>query len=239
MSKVKVGIFTDPHSSLYVISTRTRRPSLSIGKIKRIMDIFKAEGVEYVLCLGDLIDDCGSEEQTGEMIRIIMDLVRSYGMPFYTLYGNHDCHNFPKDKFCEIAQVEAEPHSIRIGDSLLVFLDANFYNDGSTYEPGHNLWTNTYIPQDQLDFYADAWKNTDAESVYVFTHQNLDPECEARHIVNNSEEVRAELVKCPKLKGVYQGHYHKGHENVVDGIPYHTIPALCEGENMPYVIFEA
>ncbi|MBR6680138.1 MAG: metallophosphoesterase [Clostridia bacterium] len=238
MSKVKVGIFTDPHSSLFIVSTRTRRPSLSIGKIKRVMDIFKAEGVEYVLCLGDLIDDCGGEEQTGEMIRIIMDLVRSYGIPVYTLYGNHDCHNFPKEKFCEIAQVEPEPHSIRVGDSLLVFLDANFYDDGSTYEPGHTLWTNTYIPQEQLDFYADAWKNTDADEVYVFTHQNLDPECEARHIVHNSAEVRAALAECPKLKGVYQGHYHRGNQNVIDGVIYHTLPALCEGENMPYVIIE-
>ena len=75
MSKVKVGIFTDPHSSLFIVSTRTRRPSLSIGKIKRVMDIFKAEGVEYVLCLGDLIDDCGGEEQTGEMIRIIIVII--------------------------------------------------------------------------------------------------------------------------------------------------------------------
>ena len=143
-----------------------------------------------------------------------------------------------KEKFIELAQVNAEPFTARVGDALFVFLDANYYDDGSTYEPGHTLWTNSYITQEQLDFYADAWKNTDAESVYVFSHQNIDPTCEARHVIKNSEHVVNELAKCPKLKGVYQGHYHKGNENVIGGVGYHTLPALCEGENMPYVIIE-
>lgn len=238
MSKIKVGIFTDPHTSLDVVSGKTRRPSLSIGKIKRIMDIFKAEGVEYVLCLGDTADGCGGVEYAAEMVKIVMDLIRSYGIPTHAIIGNHDCDNFPKDKFCEIAQVAPSPSTIRAGDSLLVFLDANFYDDGSAYEPGHAFWTNSYITPDQFDFFADAWQNTDAEDVYVFMHQNVDPEVEQRHIVRNHEQVRAELAKCPKLRGVYQGHYHWGHETVIDGIPYHTLPALCEGENMPYVIIE-
>ena len=238
MSKIKVGIFTDPHTSLDVVSGKTRRPSLSIGKIKRIMDIFKAEGVEYVLCLGDTADGCGGVEQAAEMVKIVMDLIRSYGIPVHAIIGNHDCDNFPKDKFCEIAQVAPSPSTIRVGDSLLVFLDANFYDDGSAYEPGHAFWTNSYITPDQFDFFADAWQNTDAEDVYVFMHQNVDPEVEYRHIVRNHEQVRAELAKCPKLRGVYQGHYHWGHETVIDGIPYHTLPALCEEENMPYVIIE-
>ena len=238
MSKVKVGIFTDPHTSLDVVSGQTRRPSLSIGKIQRIMDIFKAEGVGQVLCLGDTADGCGGVEQAAEMVKIVMDLMRSYGIPVHAIIGNHDCDNFPKEKFCEIAQVAPSPSKMRVGNALFVFLDANFYDDGSAYEPGHAWWTNTYMPQDQFDFYADAWQNTDAEEVYVFMHQNIDPEVEERHIVHNHAQARAELAKCPKLRGVYQGHYHWGHETVIDGIPYHTLPALCEGENMPYVIIE-
>ncbi|MBR2431784.1 MAG: metallophosphoesterase [Clostridia bacterium] len=239
MSKVKVGIFADPHSSLNIISTKTRRPSLSIGKIKRIMDIFKAEGVEYVICLGDLIDDCGGEEQTGEMIKIIMDLVRSYGVTFHAIYGNHDCHNFPKEKFVELAQVNAEPFTARVGDALFVFLDANYYDDGSTYEPGHTLWTNSYITQDQLDFYADAWQNTDAKEVYVFLHENLDTNItNQKYWIKNAEQVRSALAECPKLRGVYQGHYHNGITSVFDDVPYITVPAVCEGENMPYIILE-
>jgi UDP-2,3-diacylglucosamine pyrophosphatase LpxH len=200
--------------------------------------MFKAEGVEYVLCLGDTADGCGGVEQAAEMVKIVMDLMRSYGIPVHAIIGNHDCDNFLKEKFCEIAQVAPSPSKMRVGNALFVFLDANFYDDGSAYESGHAWWTNTYMPQDQFDFYADAWKNTDAESVYVFSHQNIDPTCEARHVIRNSEQVVSELAKCPKLRGVYQGHYHKGNENVIDGVGYHTLPALCEGENMPYVIIE-
>ena len=236
MSKIKVGIFTDPHTSLDVVSGKTRRPSLSIGKIKRIMDIFKAEGVEYVLCLGDTADGCGGVEQAAEMVKIVMDLIRSYGIPVHAIIGNHDCDNFPKEKFCEIAQVAPSPSTIRVGDSLLVFLDANFYDDGSVYEPGHAFWTNSYVTPDQFDFFADAWQNTDAEDVYVFMHQNIDPEVEQRHIVRNHAQVRAELEKCPKLRGVYQGHYHWGADTEKDGIHYVTLPAMCCYENTHRII---
>ena len=239
MSKVKVGIFTDPHTSLDVVSGQTRRPSLSIGKIKRIMDIFKAEGVGQVLCLGDTADGCGGVEQAAEMVKIVMDLMRSYCIPVHAIIGNHDCDNFPKEKFCEIAQVAPSPSKMRVGNALFVFLDANFYDDGSAYEPGHAWWTNTYMPQDQFDFYADAWQNTDAEEVYVFLHENLDTNItNQKYWIKNAEQVRAALAECPKLRGVYQGHYHKGITSVFDGVPYITIPATCEGENMPYIILE-
>ena len=49
-TKVKVAIFTDPHSALIDTKVNTRRPSLSPVKIKKMMDRFEQMGVEYVLC---------------------------------------------------------------------------------------------------------------------------------------------------------------------------------------------
>lgn len=235
--KVKVAIFTDPHSALIDTKVGTRRPSLSPVKIKKMMDRFVKMGVEYVICLGDFIENAYDDEENTEMLEMMMGIIRTYNIPFYTLMGNHDCDAFTKEEFYEIAKIDAVPKSVRIGDALFVYLDANFLKDGTSYKPGNIEWTNTFIPQDQLDYYKKAWQNTDASEVYVFMHQNADTTIpDQRYWMSNAKQVQEALAECPKLKGVYQGHYHKGHEGIINGIPYHTIPAVCEGEEMPYVI---
>ena len=39
-----------------------------------------------------------------------------------------------------------------------------------------------------------------------------------------------------KVKLVMQGHYHLGAERTIDGIPYITLPAMCEGTDNSYQI---
>ena len=57
-------------------------------------------------------------------------------------------------------------------------------------------------------------------------------------IIRNAPEVRALLSSSGKVKAVFQGHYHPGHENEIDGIRYHTLPAMCEGEENRFSIIE-
>jgi hypothetical protein len=78
----------------------------------------------------------------------------------------------------------------------------------------------------------------ETEEAYVFVHQNLDPTVESHHIIRGAEEIRAILRESGKVKAVFQGHYHPGKESVIDGIPYHTLPAMCEGEENRYMITE-
>ena len=53
---MKLGIFTDPHCCNVEILCKTRRPSLSIAKIREAMERFAAEHVDACICLGDLTD---------------------------------------------------------------------------------------------------------------------------------------------------------------------------------------
>lgn len=238
-AKVKVAIFTDPHSALIDTKVGTRRPSLSPVKIKKMMDKFVKMGVEYVICLGDFIENAYDDEENTEMLEMLMGIIRTYNIPFYTLMGNHDCDAFTKEEFYEITGLEGAPSKIRIGDALFVYLDANFLADGTPYEPGNIDWKSTLIPQAQLDFYENAWRNTDAKDVYVFMHQNIDTNIPKKdYWVSNAVQVQEALAECPNLRAVYQGHYHKGYNSVIGGVPYRTIPATCEGEDMPYVIIE-
>lgn len=238
-SKVKVAIFTDPHSALIDTKVNTRRPSLSPVKIKKMMDKFVKMGVEYVICLGDFIENAYDDEENTEMLEMMMGIINTYDIPFYTLMGNHDCDAFTKEEFYNITNLEPAPTTARVGDALFVYLDANFLADGTSYAPGNIDWKSTLIPQSQLDFYKTAWQNTDASEVYVFVHQNIDTNIpNESYWLSNAAQVQAALAECPKLKGVFQGHYHKGYNSLIGGVMYRTIPAVCEEENMPYLIIE-
>jgi UDP-2,3-diacylglucosamine pyrophosphatase LpxH len=58
------------------------------------------------------------------------------------------------------------------------------------------------------------------------------------HIVRNAADVRQIIRESGKVKMVIQGHFHSGAESIIDDIPYITIPAMCEREEMPYKIME-
>ena len=79
---MKLGLFTDPHYSTKELACKTRRPSLSYGKIGEAMEYFKNESVDAVICLGDLVDDSGSFEENVEAIKRITALIRSFGFRF-------------------------------------------------------------------------------------------------------------------------------------------------------------
>ena len=69
----------------------------------------------------------------------------------------------------------------------------------------------------------------------VFTHQNIDINVESRHIVSNANEVN-DIIARHGVSHVYQGHYHYGAENIINGIPYTTLRAMCIGEETNYLI---
>lgn len=121
-------------------------------------------------------------------------------------------------------------------DRTLIFLDACFSSAGTPYSPAGLDWTDAYLPQEQLDRLKAVL--AECTSAYIFVHQCLDPYSEHRHIVKNAEEVREVIRASGKVLAVYQGHYHRGMESVVDGIAYHTLPAMVEGEGNRFCMME-
>jgi hypothetical protein len=79
---------------------------------------------------------------------------------------------------------------------------------------------------------------SDVRDAHIFIHHNLNPDAEQHHLVKNAAEVREILEKSGKVKAVWQGHYHTGHDSIINGISYHTLGAMCEGEENRYIIAE-
>jgi len=195
-------------------------------------------GADLLICLGDFIDDGGDHDANVTHTRALMTLIRRAGIPFYTLMGNHDCHAFTRAQFAALTDDAVPPFVHRAGGTALIFLDAGYSDDGSIYAQGKIDWKNSYLPPAQLEQLREVLADPAVEDAYVFVHQNLDPGVQVDHIIRNAADARAIIAASGKVRTVYQGHYHPGHEAVLDGIPYITLPAMCEGEENRYTIVE-
>ena len=233
--EMRIGLFADPHDSTKDVSCVTRRPSLSWGKIQRAMEAFV--GVDLVVCLGDLTDDCVDPEDNAPRLRALSEMIRGYGISFVSLMGNHDCNVFTREEFDALGG-NRPPFSLRFNNVLLIFLDANYARNGVPYKPGTVDWTDTAVPDWQLEQLRCALADEDIREAVVFVHQNLDPGVQWQHIIANHAEVREILERSGKVRRVIQGHYHPGHDGTINGIEYHTLPAMCEGEGNYFEIIE-
>ena len=57
-------------------------------------------------------------------------------------------------------------------------------------------------------------------------------------LMMNAEKIRKVLENATNVKMVIQGHFHSGHDNVINGINYHTLRAMCIGKENYYEILE-
>ena len=233
---MKLGLFTDPHYSRQELTCSTRRPVLSYGKVREAMEAMA--GCDLVLCLGDLINDCGNSAENRKLLAEMAALLHSFSMPVYCLPGNHDYEAFTLTEFQQITDCLAPPSVLRFCGKTLLFPNASYREDGTPYDGNPVDWTDSCIPSPELDLLCRTLAEPETEEAYVFLHQNLDPDVEGHHIIRNAPEVRALLSSSGKVKAVFQGHYHPGHENEIDGIRYHTLPAMCEGEENRFSIIE-
>ena len=229
---MKLGIFTDSHYSSQEVTCGNRYNSRSLQKIKQAFDIFKSEKCEKVICLGDLIDKENDHAKEIANLTSISKIVRDSGLPFICVMGNHDAFAFETDEFYRILGV-CPPQIISADNKTLIFLDACHYRNGKHYTTGEGDWTNTFYP------YTDTLRDTLSSvkgDIYIFIHQNLDPNAEKHHLLHNADEINKILSDSGKVKAVYQGHYHPGVKSEHGGIQYVTFPAMCETDGGYFIV---
>ena len=233
---MKIGLFTDPHYSDKLTPSCDRYHALSYDKIREAMAYFKEQNVDLVICLGDITDDCVDINDNSKALIKLTEMINSFGIKFYSLMGNHDCLSFTREEFNILSNGAYPPFKIENENSILVFLDCNYNDNGEAYKVRDIDWTNTFLPKEQLDKLRELLKSS--KNKYIFLHQNLDRDVDAYHIVHNAEKIRKVLENATNVKMVIQGHFHSGHDNVINGINYHTLRAMCTGKENYYEILE-
>jgi alkaline phosphatase len=233
---MKIGLFADAHYCHADVLCGTRRPSLSLSKIREAMDVFREASVDTCICLGDLTDHApkDTKEDVLACFHEALNMIRSYNIPFYLVPGNHDYLTMTAEEL-EKARIKIPPYTISVGGYQLILLDANYRADGRRFDVAGVEWTDSNLSQDQVDFLRYELEKANTDCI-VCIHENLDPFVEMRHIIKNAEEVREIIRKSGKVKLVLQGHYHLGAERMIDDIPYITLSAMCEGTDNSYRI---
>ena len=229
---MKIGIFTDSHYSSQEITCGNRYNSKSFEKIKLAYDVFEIENCELVICLGDLIDRDSSHEKEITNLKKVARIINESSIKTICLMGNHDAFAFTEAEFYEILE-DCKPENIKAEDKTLLFLDACYFKNGNHYLPGDTDWKDTFYPHTE-----DLKKQIEEAigNVYVFIHQNIDPNIREDHRLHNSMEINKVLHKNGKVKTVYQGHYHPGMKSKHGDIENFSFPAMCENENAHYVL---
>ena len=235
--KVRLGMVTDMHyADKAPAGARHYRETLA--KLEEAASQFKKDQPEFVVELGDLIDAADSiEVEKGYLNKINKVFAALPGKKHYIL-GNHCVHTLTKHEFLEGVGQKTSYYSFDTGGFHFVVLDACFRSDGQPYGRKNFRWTDSNIPQDQIEWLQSDLKRANGKAI-VFVHQRLDVSND--YGVKNAAQVRKVLEDSKKVLAVFQGHSHQNDLKDINGIHYCVLRAMIEGsgkENNGYCLLD-
>jgi alkaline phosphatase len=227
---LRIGLLTDIHyADKEHAGNRYYRESL--GKIVTAADELGKQKLDFLVELGDLIDTVKEPETDKKHLRTINTELQKISDKRYYVLGNHCVETLTKDEFLgEIGQEKSFFSFDRNGYHFIV-LDACFRQDGTPYGRNNAHWTDTKIPNMELEWLKTDLKVTKSP-VIVFLHQRLDVENQKPIAVKNADQVRTLLEESGKVRLVLQGHEHNGGYKEIAGISYCTLSAVIEGSGL-------
>lgn len=237
---IKFGVFTDTHYAKNV-KNGNRNCDLSLARVRNIVNDFNVKKLDFCACLGDVINSVRDYEKDLLNIQLLSAEFNNFNMPYHILLGNHDLEAMSKTSFYTAfnKQLKKPYYSFSLDNSRFIVLDANHLLDNSEYCCGNYKWDESYINKEQLIWLENQLSLCDETNIIIFTHQNLDHRMKNGEldacIIKNYKDVTKILEKSKKGITVIQGHYHDGYYQVINGITYITIKALCVGDDISYI----
>jgi len=227
-SVLRVGLITDlHHADKPPKGTRFYRESL--GKLAEAAKQFATEKINFVVELGDIIDAADSVEVEMGYLSTVNREYSAIAADRHYVLGNHCVDTLTKAEFLGAIGQEKSYYSFDRNGYHFIVLDACFRADGEPYGRHNFVWSDTSIPQLELDWLRADLKTND-QPVIVFVHQRLDVSDNVG--VKNSAEVRAVLELSGNVLAVFQGHSHDNDLKDIGGIHYCTMKAMVEGSGV-------
>lgn len=235
---LRVGLVTDLHYGDKE-PTKTRFYREALGKLDEAVACFNRHRPDFVVELGDFIDEAPTIEQEIEWLQTIEKRFAQLAMPRRYVFGNHCVTRLTKAEFAEHTAAVADGHqAFEQGGISFIVLDACYRSDGTPYARKNFDWKDANVPAAELEWLQTQLDKATAP-VIVLAHQRLD--VADNHSVRNAPEVRALLEKSGKVRAVFQGHSHKNDYQQIAGIHYTTLVAMVEGsgvDNSGYTLLD-
>lgn len=235
----RFGVVTDVH---YADKSRPEHPRKelhreALTRLENALKTFANFNISFAVELGDLVDSAPDQclddsegyraclrTETG-YLRTINGVFSRVRRRHYVL-GNHCVENLTKQEFLSAIKRKASYYSFDQSGVHFVVLDACFRKDHVDYGRRNSDWKESYIPPHELDWLRKDLSATRSPTM-IFVHQRADTE--DAYAIKNSRDVRTVLEESGRVKAVFQGHYHNGGNQKINGVHYFTFGALVDG----------
>ncbi|MFM7592830.1 MAG: metallophosphoesterase family protein [Isosphaeraceae bacterium] len=222
---VQFGLITDlHHADKPAAGTRYYRETMN--KFQEAAEKFKSHKPDFMVELGDLIDAADSVETELKYLKQINRELEKTCPKRYYVMGNHCVDTLKKQEFLGQVGQQKSYFSFDTAGWHFIILDACFRADETPYERKNFTWTDSNIPNHELDWLKNDLAATKSNAI-VFLHQRLDES--GNHMVRNAAAVRRILEESGKIRAVFQGHSHQNDIQQINNIPYLTMVAMIEG----------
>ncbi len=181
---------------------------------------------DFAVELGDMIDSSRQVDDDRKLLQTINAAFQKSATERHYILGNHCVETLTKQEFLDAVGQKDSYYSFDKKGYHFIVLDACFRKDGVPYERNNFVWTDSAISKEELDWLREDLRKSSLPTI-VFTHQCLD--VGDQYGVSNAEAVRKILEEFGQVKLVLQGHFHRGRQQTLGGIPYGTLSAVVEG----------
>lgn len=232
---VRFGAFADSHYAEMVYGDRHCEDSAA--KLASCVDTFRHEELDFVICLGDLIDKADDRDVELGYLARMREVLAGLGGDRHCVVGNHDVATLTKEEFLEHCGPGRPAHySFDVGGVHFAVLDGNCHEDGTDFNAGNFSWDQAWLANAQLEWLRrDLAAASDLPAI-IFCHENLDHrlwnEALDPHVLRNAEEVREVLEAAGNVRTVIQAHYHPGLRTTQNEITYISLRAMVVGAGL-------
>lgn len=195
-----------------------------------------SERPEFVVVLGDLIQDDNEENDRNNIIYVVESL-KKLKCPVYYVAGNHDLINLSEYELANLFKLNSLYYSFDFGDFHFIVLFSKAVKEKDI------------LINDKQKVWLKEDLNKTNKKCIIFVHHGLadqglegNPWFEGKSefcFVKNREEIRSILDLSHKVLAVFNGHLHWDKQDIHNSIPYFTIQSLTENEKDKGIASEA
>jgi manganese-dependent ADP-ribose/CDP-alcohol diphosphatase len=240
------GIFADAQYA----DKRPRIPRhyrQSMKKLKKCVNTLNSIRLDFVVNLGDLIDEC---EQN---LSLMLEICGRFSAPVYHILGNHDYNigEALKLNIHELFSIKDTYTAFTLKGWHIIFLDGNelsFYaypKNSEEYRRSEDYYqTNKIskpdwdggISKQQLSWFEDQLiqAQTNHEQVMIFCHFPVYPD--THHALWNAPEVFSIIDRFPNVKVYFAGHNHRGNYARTQQTHYVTFKGMVDSRRNSFAV---
>lgn len=203
---------------------------------KEVIGQLNQDRPEFVVNLGDSIEDINNHDQDLRLFRHFLALASTIKAPVYHLAGNHDLRTLTETEIASLLNREKMHYSFDHGGWHFVAL--SFILTGKHQTIKEDI--SASIPAGQIN-----WLKNDlaaaAGPAIIFSHYGLAEDDMQGNFwfekqphyarLDNRAEVKQILEQSGKVKAVFNAHQHWNRMHIENNIPYFTVTSMTENFN--------